>query len=57
MEVVDPLVAGQVRIADEPQMGLETQLGEARCQSADARGKAAGAAVGIRSLERNEMKL
>jgi hypothetical protein len=47
----------EVRVADEPQMGLKVGLGQGLGHPAHARGNAAGPGGGIRALERQHVKL
>lgn len=51
------LVAGQVRVSDEPEVGLEAQAGQRAGKPLDARGDAPGSRVRVGALEGEDVKL
>jgi hypothetical protein len=51
------LVAGEIRVSDEPEVGLEAPFGEGIREPHDAGGEATGPRVGIGPFEGEEVKL
>ena len=50
-------MAGEVRVANKPEMGLKAGLSEGLAQASDAAGNAAGSSIRVRAFKAEEVKL